>query len=154
MSRPILCFITAVALAGVILGIVVGAGGAEDEPVHSARFQALRVGQVCTVNFDFGTEISCDNAGLGDVRFNCSAVTRGRCPEVEAVTLLNVGTETVTIESVSGTGPGEQNVTLSPGLRPGSRTVVSPASGDRYLLDIVMHSIGGGTAAVRVVDIS
>ncbi|MEU3185743.1 hypothetical protein ABZ707_16295 [Streptomyces sp. NPDC006923] len=64
-----------------------------------------------------------------------------------------MGTETVTIESVSGTEPGEQNVTLSPGLRPGARTVVSPGS-DRYLLDIVMHSTGGGTAAVRVVDIS
>ncbi|MGW7367297.1 hypothetical protein ACWGI8_28700 [Streptomyces sp. NPDC054841] len=155
MRALVVAAVTAVTLAGTAVGIRCLVPPAESGPDDdSSSHLTVEEGQVCRTDLDPVYELSCGTAAFGDVRYNCTEVELGRCPETNSVTVRNVGRTRVRISVISGSKQGERNLATAAVLPVGASVELRPRDGDRYLYDICMQPASRGTSAIQLVDIS
>ncbi|MFJ9558851.1 hypothetical protein ACIRQQ_02260 [Streptomyces fuscichromogenes] len=152
MGRVLMGAAVAAVAAGVALGALVvhsGQGGTHDDRALSV----IAEGAVCKSLPDRRYEVSCATTAFGDVRFNCTAGSLGRCPRTTAVTLRNVSHTPVTVTLVSGMREGDQRLSPAPELMPDHTVTLSPRHGEKYVFDILVRSMKPGVGAVKVLTV-
>lgn len=142
-------------IGALLAGSLVAAGSSmtrHDGVGTAQKLEPLAVGQVCRMEFAVTTIESCGNAGLGDLRFNCSRTQAAPCPTSTAITLENMGDDVVTLESDSGT-PSHVVVTSHRPLQPRTSVTIVPRKPGDFIFEIDVEGKADCTAELRVIDI-
>ncbi|MER5601501.1 hypothetical protein [Streptomyces sp. NPDC002265] len=114
---------------------------------------AIEAGSVCTSLTDRRYEVSCGTTAFGDIRYNCTAGQRIRCPRTAAVILRNVGWIPMAVTVVSGVREGDRRFAPPTTIAPGRTFTLRPRPEGGYFFDILVRSVKPGHGAVKVLAV-
>ncbi|MFJ2399156.1 hypothetical protein ACIOTI_41380 [Streptomyces sp. NPDC087843] len=153
MRRHLMWVLAVVVVVALALGAL-AMHSSRDDTFRGRGFSVITEGMVCKSLSDPRYDISCGTAAFGDVRFDCPAGHRGKCPRTTSVTLRNVSRTTVTVSTVSGRREGDRRIAPAPELPPGRTVTLRPRHNEKFFFDILVRSMKPGVGMVKVVAVN